>query len=172
MTFPPSRGASSDLIGAKVMLLVMGTHDVLPVLGITQYPGTSINILPWGTLAAGVYGLAIAYSVLQDQLLDVRVTLGRFAATLVRLLFLVGLAFLLLFLAASLTGAFTMVLSFAASIFTVAVSALVTNYYFPKLLGRGSRRRLEQRLLGDHFEYQEQLRAFGENMTVYGDQAS
>jgi signal transduction histidine kinase len=166
---PEQRRKFSVLIGAKVMLLVMGTHDVLPVLGITQYPGTTINILPWGTLAAGVYGLAMAYSVLQDQLLDVRVTLGRFAATLVRLLFLVGLAFLILFLVASLTGAFTMI-AFAASIFAVAASALVTNYYFPKLLGRGSER-LEQRLLGDHFEYQEQLRAFGENMAVYGDQA-
>ena len=48
---------------------------------------------------------------------------------------------------------------------------MVTNYYFPKLLGRGSER-LEQRLLGDHFEYQEQLRAFGDNMAVYNDQTA
>jgi signal transduction histidine kinase len=156
------------LIWANIMLLVMGAHDVLPVLGITLYPGTKIIILPWGTLAAGVYGLAMAYSILQDQLLDVRVTLGRFAATLVRLLFLVGVAFLILFISATLTGDFTMA-SFTAAIFAVCISAVVTNYYFPKLLGRASER-LEQRLLGDHFEYQEQLRAFGENMAVYSDQ--
>jgi signal transduction histidine kinase len=167
---PGQRRKFTVLIAAKIMLLVMGTHDALPVLGITRYPGTSIRILPWGTLAAGVYGLAMAYSVLQDQLLDVRVTLGRFAATLVRLLFLVGVAFLILFLAATLTGDFTMA-SFTVAIFAVATSAVVTNYYFPKLLGRGSER-LEQRLLGDHFEYQEQLRAFGDNMAVYNDQTA
>jgi len=158
------------LIGAKIMLLVMGTQDALPVLGMTQYPGTTLRIFPWGTLAAGVYGLAMAYSVLQDQLLDVRVTLGRFAATLVRLMFLVGVAFLLLFLAANLTRDFTMA-SFTAAIFAVAASAVVTNYFFPKLLGRASER-LEQRLLGDHFEYQEQIRAFSENMAIYSDQPS
>jgi signal transduction histidine kinase len=156
------------LIVANAMLLVMGTHDLLPVLGYKQYPGTTINILPWGTLAAGVYGLAMAYSVLQDQLLDVRVTLGRFAATLVRLVFLVSVAFLILFLIASLTGAFSM-FAFAASMVSVAASALVTNYFFPKLLGRASEH-LEHRLLGDHFEYQEQLRAFGESMARYNDQ--
>src|ERR1017187_2291512 len=43
------------LIWANIMLLVMGAHDVLPVLGITLYPGTKIIILPWGTFAAGVY---------------------------------------------------------------------------------------------------------------------
>ena len=160
----------SVVIAANVMLLIMGTHDVLPVLGIIHYPGTTIKVLPWGTLAAGVYGLAMAYSVLQDQLLDVRVTLGRFAATLVRLTFLVGVAFLILFLVAALTGEFTMI-SFTAAIVAVAASALTTNYYFPKLLGRASER-LEQRLLGDHFEYQEQLRAFGDRMAVYNDQTA
>ena len=119
------------------MLLVMGTQDTLPVLGITRYPGTDIIILPWGSLAAGMYGLAMAYSVLQDQLLDVRITLGRFAATLVRLTFLVGVAFLILFLAAAITRDFTMA-SFTAAIVAVAASALVTNYFFPKLLGRAS----------------------------------
>ncbi|MGA2018160.1 MAG: ATP-binding protein [Opitutaceae bacterium] len=165
---PGQRRKFTVLIGAKIMLLVMGTQDTLPVLGITRYPGTDIIILPWGSLAAGMYGFAMAYSVLQDQLLDVRITLGRFAATLVRLMFLVGVAFLILFLAAAITGDFTMA-SFTAAIVAVAASALVTNYFFPKLLGRASEE-LEQRLLGDHFEYQEQLRAFGENMAVYNDQ--
>lgn len=165
---PEQRHKFTVLIAANIMLLIMGGHDVLPVLGLTHYPGTSIRILPWGTLAAGVYGLAMAYGVLQDKLLDVRFTLGRFAATLVRLLFLVGVAFLILFLGAVFTGDFTM-LGFAVAIFAVAASAVITNYYFPKLLGRASER-LEQRLLGDHFEYQEQLHAFGDNMAIYNDQ--
>ncbi len=165
---PEQRHKFTVLIAANIMLLIMGAHDVLPVVGVVRYPGTDVRILPWGSLSAGVYGLAMAYGVLQDQLLDVRFTLGRFAATLVRLLFLVGVAFLVLFLAAALTGEFTMV-SFTAAIVAVGASAVVTNYYFPKLLGRASER-LEQRLLGDHFEYQEQLRAFGDNMAIYNEQ--
>jgi signal transduction histidine kinase len=165
---PEQRRKFTVLISASIMLLILGANDGLPVLGLTRYPGTDIRILPWGSLSAGVYGLAMAYGVLQDQLLDVRFTLGRFAATLVRLLFLVGVAFLILFLGAALTGDFTMV-AFTVAIVAVAASAVITNYYFPKLLGRASER-LEQRLLGDHFEYQEQLHAFGDNMAIYNDQ--
>ena len=53
---------------------------LLPILGIYNYPYTNVPIYPFGSMAVIFYGVIVGYSVLQYQLLDVRVTLNRGAA--------------------------------------------------------------------------------------------
>ena len=63
-------------------------NDILPIIGYDSYPFSSVPIFPWGSLAAAGYGVMVAYSVFQHQLLDVRLGLGRSSAFFVRFFFL------------------------------------------------------------------------------------
>jgi signal transduction histidine kinase len=154
----------TTLIAANSLLLITGSHDLAPVLGWAHYPGTSITIYPWATYAAGFYGFLVAYGVLQNQALDVRVTLSRHAAIFVRIAFFFALAFLLLFIAASVgPAAGFSFYAFTSSLAVLVLAATITGILFPKLFG-GTTELLERRLLGDHFEYQEQIQALADRL--------
>ncbi|MFA6960055.1 MAG: ATP-binding protein [Opitutaceae bacterium] len=156
----------SAMIAALALLLILGAHDLLPILGFYHYPGTSVVVYPLGTLAAFMFPVVVSYSVLQNQLLDIRFALGRLAAMLVRLLFFFAIGFILLFIVALIMpGRFTL-FAFAASLVTLLVSGCISSVFFPKLLGSGAEA-LERRILGDRFEYQEQIRGFTEAIHLY-----
>ena len=156
----------SLLITAVIMLFVFGLHDVGPMMGIYHYPGTRIPVYPLGTAAALVYGALTAYSVLQHQLLDIRLGLGRVAATITRLLFFCVIGFMIIFiLALASPDAFTpySILSFMV---VLATSGLISSVLFPRLLG-GSTENLERRILGDRFEYGDKVKAFIDSLPQY-----
>ena len=156
----------SLLITAVVMLFVFGLHDVGPMLGIYYYPGTKIPVYPLGTAAALVYGALTAYSVLQHQLLDIRLGLGRVAATITRLLFFCVIGFMIIFiLALASPDAFTpySILSFVV---VLATSGLISSVLFPRLLGGGTES-LERRILGDRFEYGDKVESFIDSLHQY-----
>ena len=152
----------ATLVVADVLLVVCGTHDLLPVMGFDYYPLpllSHLRIYPIGLFAASLYGLLVAYAVLHDQILDIRVSLGRQAATLLRLGFLLGIAYLLLITASLILPNSFSLASFVVSMGVLAASAVITSQFFPRLLG-GQSERLERRLLGDRFEYEQQVTAF------------
>lgn len=159
-TAPPGSQRSAKFLLASASLLTAGgIHDMLPILGFDYYPGTHVRVIIWGTLAAAVYGLLIGYSILNDQLLEVRISISRYAANVLRLSFLGGIAYLLMhFVGAVLPGTFT-VRSLIAAMVVLLFSAITTIYFFPKLFGAIARH-LDQRVLGDHFEYQDKVIAF------------
>jgi len=158
----------TTLLWANGMLLVLGSNDMLPVMGFDRYPLTHIQVYPWGQFGACIYGVLVAFSVLHDQLLDVRVSIGRQAATFLRLGFLVATAYLLLAVVAVLVrGAFTAV-SFTATLAVVIVSAGIAGIAFPRLLG-GDSELLERHILGDRFEYQQQMREFIHSIRGFTD---
>lgn len=147
------------LVSAIALLYVGGAHDLLLFAGFDRYPWTNARILPWGCLTASVYGLLIAYSILSNQLLDVRVSINRNAAKVLRFGFLTGIAYVLLL---SVGVFFPSTFTFnglIASLVILIVSVSVTGTFFPKLLG-GLAGQLEQGVLGDHFEYQDKILAF------------
>ncbi len=154
------RGRFNGILVAQSLLVVLGTNDLLPIYGIDTYPFTQTQIVPYGSLAAVAYGLMVAYSVFQHQLLDVRFALGRSGAYIVRFLFLVLIAILLDLIVATFAPAGQMsTFSLLSSVGVIIVSALLASFLFPKLLG-GTVEVLERRLMGDHFEYQDKVRAF------------
>ena len=154
------RGNFNGILAAQALLVTLGTNDLLPIYGIDYYPFTQIHIVPYGSLAAVAYGVMVGYSVFQHQLLDVRFTLGRSGAYIVRFLFLVLIAVLLNLIVATFAPAGQMTgFSLLSSIGVIIVSALLASFLFPKLLG-GTVETLERRLMGDHFEYQDKVRAF------------
>lgn len=159
-TLPPAqRTRFNGILAAQTGILLLGSNDILPILGLEKYPLTNIPILPWGSLAAAAYGVMVAYSVFQHQLLDVRFAMGRSAAHVVRFLFLLLIAVLLeLTVAVMAPGEFSGY-ALVSSICVIAVSTLVASSFFPKLLGNASEH-LERRLLGDRFEYQDKVRLF------------
>jgi len=158
----------SAMITALAVLMILGAHDLLPVLGFYRYPGTNSVVYPLGTLAAFMFPVVVSYSVLQNQLLDIRFALGRLAAMLVRLVFFAIIGFSLLFVfALSFPGHFTL-FSFIVSIGVMLISGCISSVFFPKLLGSGAEA-LERRILGDRFEYQEQIQGFTESLHVYSD---
>lgn len=151
---------------AVLMLFLCGLHDVGPVFGFHYYPGTTVPVYPLGTAAALVYGCLVAYSVLQHQLLDIRLGLGRIAATITRLLFLCAIGFMLIFsLALAFPGAFT-ILSLLLFMGVLGLSGLVSSILFPRLLGGGAET-LERRILGDRFEYRDRVNAFIDQLPNY-----
>ena len=163
------RGRIRALWLAVITLGVLGTNDLMPILGLTDYPGTRIPFIPLGNVGAIFYGTAVAYGVLQHQLLDIHIAFSRFAAHAMRLAFLFLTGFLLL-LGISIIAPPGAMTSFAfwAALAVLLASGLVASLYIPKLLG-GTIDSLERRLLGDHFEYQDKVRAFIENCRWHTD---
>ena len=159
-TLPPLQGRRlTPLICAQFVLTLFGTNDILPLLGFDNYPFTNIQVFPYGNLAAVFYGIVAAYAVLQNELLDVKAGLGRAAAHLVRFIFLVSIAGSLLLAIALLTNAFTPV-SFGLALLVFVFSSLIAAVLFPRLFSTQGIEKFERRILGDHFEYQDRVRAF------------
>ncbi len=153
-------GRINSLLWATGILIAGGNNDILPILGVYKYPILNVPIFPIGSLCAICYGILVAYSVLEHHLLDIHIGLSRFAAHGMRLAFLFLIGFVLM-LGVSLVAPRDSITPFAfwASLAVLLVSGLLASRFMPKLLGAG-KESLEQRLLGDHFEYQDRIRAF------------
>lgn len=154
------------------LLVAFGTHDLLQlrllpdpglegVVRVATYPFTNVTIYPLANLAAIFYGLVVAYSVLQHQLLDIHVGLGQLAAQVVRVLFmfLVGLVLLLI---ASLFDPIestiqTNLYPYVAALCVLLATSLFASFFFPRFFGKGEEY-FERKLLGDQFEYQDKVR--------------
>jgi signal transduction histidine kinase len=166
---PLHRARLRWLIVANGILIVFGTHDLLPILGIERYAGPgSTPIYPLGSAAAIFYGIIVCYSVLQHQLLDIRVTLSRFAAQGVRLLFmlLIGMT-LLLFLTLLAPKEFRMFYFLSAS-GVLLMCALIASVLFPRFFGSGEET-VERWILGDRFEYHDKIQGFIRSIPWYSD---
>ena len=163
---PLQRSRLTPLIVAQLSLTLFGDNDILPILGIDYYPFTHFQIYPFGSMVVIFYGAIVGYSVLQHQLLDVHVTLGRVAANAVRIGFIFVVGFLLL-LAITLfnPGQFTTI-SFLSAMIVLLASTTFGSIYFPRIFGKGPEA-WERRFLGDRFEYHDQLRGFIGNMQWY-----
>ena len=168
-TLPPEgRRRITPLLVAQSALVVFGSNDILPILGVYKYPGTDHQIYPFGSMAVLLYGVIVGYSVFQYQLLDVRVTLGRTAAKAIRMmfLFLAGMCAQLVFWLVHPTN-FDFY-PFFAGLASVMIAAVCAATLFPRLFGETSET-VERRILGDTFEYEDQVRKFVETMTWYSD---
>lgn len=165
---PAEQRKLRPLIVADALLGVLGTHDLARVYGWNTYPGTHVAIHPWGTLAASIYGLIVGYALVQDQLLDLRVSLGRQTAMFVRFVFLLGTSYILLAVCAVLVPGSFSTSGFVCSLAAITISAAITGRFFPRFLGAGCAR-LEQRILGDRLEYQDQVRRFADAVPSYTD---
>lgn len=160
----------SFLIVSVLMLFVCGLHDVMPMLGFYTYPGTTAPVYPVGTIAAIVYGGLVAYSVLQYQLLDIRLSIGRVAATFTRLIFFLFIGFSLVLLMALFSPEPLPPFAFGGTLLILVLSGLLSSIFFPKLLG-GHTEFIERKILGDRFEYQDQVRNFVDSLPEYREVA-
>ena len=156
------------LLVALAIFVGLGIHDLMLPLGVTYYPGTHIRFFPLGNLGAILFGIIIAYSVLQHQLLNVHVSLSRIAAQLVRILFVFLLGFTLLILVRFMVNNEELFPAFAffCSLAVLLLSACLASYLFPRLFGKGDEA-LERRILGDQFEYQDKVTAFIQSIPFY-----
>ncbi len=166
---PLRRARVHRLMAATVLLALCGSHDLLPITGMIRYPWINVEFIPLGNLAAIFYGLMMGYSVLQYQLLDVTVTLGRVAAFLIRFGFLLVIGIVLQIVVALVAPETQFNLFYAlTSIGVLMASTLLASLLFPKLLGAHVEI-MERKLLGDRFDYQDQVRKFIAGMTWYSD---
>ena len=153
---PMQRKRLRALLAAIIGLSVFGTNDLMPIMGRDVYPFTHIPFFPLGSLAAVFYVLIIGYSVLQHRLLDIHVSMSRFAAQIVRLTFVMIVGFLMLLVFTELKPLGFTAYSFGAAMFVLFFSALVASVFFPQFFGKGSDK-LERQILGDRFEYHAQV---------------
>jgi signal transduction histidine kinase len=165
---PFLRARITSMLWANGILIAFGNNDLLPIVGIYHYPFTNIQIFPFGSLAAIVYGLLVGYCTLQHRLLDVQVVMGRFVAHGIRLLFMWLIGLVLLVSVWALFPAQFSATSFSAAFGVLAISSAIASLLFPRLFGSGSDT-WERRFLGDRFEYQDQIRAFIPTMQHHGD---
>jgi len=165
---PKHRSRLRALLGANVLLIVFGTNDILPILGVTQYPFTHLTIYPLGSGAAVLYGLLVAYSAVQHELLGARVTLSRFAAHLARILFVFCVGALLLVAFKLWKPDSFPPYALISGMVGVLASAVIAAVYFPRLFGR-SDEALERWILGDQFEYRDRVRRFIISIPSYSD---
>jgi signal transduction histidine kinase len=163
---PTQRKRLRALLLALLVLGVFGSNDMMPIWGLDTYPFTHVKFYPLGSLAAIFYVVIIGYSVLQHQLLDIHVTLSRFAAQFVRLLFMVLVGFTLLLLLSRLEPGSFSTFSFAASMVVLAASAVAASLFFPQFFGKGSVA-LERQILGDRFEYHARVKNLIQTMRSF-----
>lgn len=163
-----ARSRLTGLVAAQAIFVAFGTNDILPIIGIDEYPLTHTTVFPYGSIAAVFYAIVVGYTVLQHQLLAVHVALGRNAAHIVRFafLFLIGLL-LQLAITALAPNVFNWV-SFINAMVVLTVSTVLASILFPKLLGN-TVERLDRKVQGDRFESQDRVRSFVENMIWYDD---
>ncbi|HAV64273.1 MAG TPA: hypothetical protein DCY13_18145, partial [Verrucomicrobiales bacterium] len=145
------------------LLVFFGAHDLMQLklfneFQIEVYPYLGFRIYPLANLAAIFYGLVVAYSVLQHQLLDIHVAMGQLAAQGVRILFMFLTGLLLLLAAMVFDGSRTGLYPYMAALVVLLLNAVLATMLFPRLFGKGEEF-LERRLLGDRFEYQDQVRS-------------
>lgn len=145
------------------LLVLFGAHDLLQLrlfvgTEVPLYPFTQLRIYPLANLAAIFYGVVVAYSVLQHQLLDIHVALGRFAAQGVRVLFMFLSGLMLLLGAMVFDHSGSGLYPYVAALVVLLLNAVFATTLFPRLFGKGEEL-LERRILGDRFEYQDQVRA-------------
>lgn len=126
----PARHSLTLLIIAQTIFSIFGCNDMLPIMGIYYYPGTNYQVYPFGSMAAMIYAVIVGYGVLQYQLLDVRVTMNRSGAKVVRVffIFLTGLCALLVFWLINPQG-FTFY-SFFAGLSAVMIAAICSTILF------------------------------------------
>jgi len=160
--------ALTALLLGLCLLWICGTNDLMPILGMTNYPITHWRFVPLGNMAANLYAVLVAYSVLQHELLDIHITMSKAAARLVRLSFVFVIALVLLLAAwMAYPQAFT-AFSFVIALVVVVVSTGVASVLFPRLFGSGEDL-IERRILGDRFEYHDRIRSFIVSVQESGD---
>jgi len=165
---PMHRSRLTALIVAQAALSILGTNDILPIIGWDYYPYTTWQVYPYGSIAAVSYGVIVAYSVLQHHLLDVQVGFSRFAAQVVRVAFVTITAIVLMLVIALFFPQAYNFFSFWMSVAIFTVSIIIAAVTFPRLFGKGVET-LERRILGDRFEYQDRVRAFTQNLPWQND---
>ncbi|MEA3188852.1 MAG: two-component system, NtrC family, sensor kinase [Chthoniobacter sp.] len=165
---PLHRKRLTGLILAQGLLATLGLNDVMPILKIYTYPGTEMPIYPFGSMAAIFYGLMVGYSVLQHQLLDIQLSLSKVAALAVRVLFLCFIGLTILLICTLIDPARFNAVSFFSALLSLALSGTISAIFFPRLFGGGGEN-LERRILGDRFEYHDQIRSFTASMQWYSD---
>jgi signal transduction histidine kinase len=168
-TAPPARraGLTALLLGV-FCLWICGTNDLLPILGMNDYPLIHLKFVPLGNLAANLYAVLVAYSVLQHELLDIHITMSKAAARLVRLSFVFVIALVLLLCAWMAEPLSFNGFSFVIALAVVLVSTTAASVLFPRLFGSGGDL-IERRILGDRFEYHDRIRAFIASVQESGD---
>lgn len=144
------------------LLVAFGVHDILQLKlfelrGLVNYPVLGLTIYPLANLAAIFYGIVVAYSVLQHQLLDIHVAMGRVAAQVVRVVFMFVTGLVLLLLALLFDQSDTGIYPYLAALVVILANAVIATLLFPRLFGKGEEL-WESRLLGDRFEYQDRIR--------------
>jgi signal transduction histidine kinase len=158
------------LLSANAVLLVSGANDLLPIVGVAVYPLTDTPIVPLGSAGAIFYGVVVGYSVLQHHLLDIHVTLGKAAARIVRLLFLILIGLLQLLLLNALAPDLFTAPGLLSAVAVLAFSGAFAAIFFPRLFGDGEGT-LERRWLGgrfgDRFEYHDRIGQFMQDMPFY-----
>lgn len=153
-------GQIRSLLWATAILIAGGSNDLLPIIGVHAYPLLGKPIFPIGSLCAIFYGILVGYSVLEHQLLDIHIGLSRVAAHVMRMAFLFLIGFTLMLIVSLLAPENSITpFAFWTSLAVLLASGFAASRWMPKLLGAGSES-LERRLLGDHFEYQDKVRAF------------
>jgi signal transduction histidine kinase len=160
-------GITAMLLGV-FCLWICGTNDLLPILGMQDYPILHLKFVPLGNLAANLYAVLVAYSVLQHELLDIHITMSKAAARLVRLSFVFLIALVLLLVTWAMLPSCLTASSFVVALCVVVVSTGVASVLFPRLFGSGADL-IERRILGDRFEYHDRIRAFIATVQESGD---
>jgi len=156
----------TNMVIAAVAMIIFGTNDSLPILGRYEYPLIHMKIFPFGSAAAIFYGIIVGHSVLQDHLLDIHVTLSEVAARVVRCLFLFIISLFLLLVATVVRPHAFTIFTFCSALVVLMLSAVIASIFFPRIFGGGGDK-TERRILGDRFEYHDQVQAFIQNVRTY-----
>lgn len=156
------------LMGVLIACQVLGANDILPVLGWEKYPFTEVEVPILGAWAAALYAVVVGHGIFSDQLIELRIALGRSAANLLRMGLLFTLCGVLLLLFHAWAPDYLPLGGVAGALGTLIVASVLAGFFSPRLLLQPSEK-LRERVYGDRFHYLDKLRALNEELYLNTD---
>jgi signal transduction histidine kinase/CheY-like chemotaxis protein len=158
------------LLGVLLACQVLGANDILPVLGFARYPFTEVAVPLLGGWAAVVYAVVVGYGIFSDQLIEMRISLGRALANLLRWGLLVTLCSLLLLLINVVAPEHLTLHGALWALGALVLAATLAGVFSPRLIAQPAER-LRNRVYGDRFDYLEKIRVLPEHLYRQSDSA-
>lgn len=156
------------LLGVILACQVLGSNDLLPVFGFATYPFTDVKVPLLGPWAAASYAVVVGYGIFSDQLIEMRISLGRSLAHLLRLGLLFTICTLLLLLFNVLAPDQLPIGGVFGALGALVVATFLAGVFSPRLIMQPSEA-LRDRVFGDRFDYLEKIRALPEALYLEPD---
>ncbi len=155
---PELRRRARALCAISGFVAVAGLNDLLPLFGVGHYPLSATRVSALGLWVPAAYVALVVYGVASDQLIELRIALGRWLAAFPRSAFFLTVCALALLLVNAWHPQLLPAPATFVCLAVVLFGHVATGLFSPRSLTHHADR-LRSRVYGGRFAYLEKVRA-------------